>query len=101
MASLESQRLKSLKRMERLKLKNTNLMILEAERDQAKSRLVSQIKTIKNIITNLERKIENNETLYDEDGLQASGVYLDTYLSKLTTYQRAIEQMAIAMKESE
>lgn len=76
-------------------------MILEAERDQAKSRLVSQIKTIKNIITNLERKIENNETLYDEDGLQASGVYLDTYLSKLTTYQRAIEQMAIAMKESE
>ncbi|MDW0355668.1 hypothetical protein GGC02_10180 [Bacillus velezensis] len=87
--------------MERLKLKNTNLMILEAERDQAKSRLVSQIKTVKNIISNLERKIENNETLYDEDGLQSSGVYIDAYLSKLTTYQRAIEQMSIAMKDSE
>ncbi|WEY79857.1 hypothetical protein P5667_12050 [Bacillus velezensis] len=82
-------------------MKNTNLMILEAERDQAKSRLVSQIKTIKNIISNLERKIENNETLYDEDGLQSSGVYIDAYLSKLTTYQRAIEQMSIAMKDSE
>ncbi|MCY0092190.1 MULTISPECIES: hypothetical protein [Bacillus amyloliquefaciens group] len=81
-------------------MKNANLMILEAERDQAKKKLVSQIKTIKNIVANLERKIENNETLYDEDGLQASGVYLDAYLSKLTTYQRAIEQM-LALKESE
>ncbi|WP_459231608.1 hypothetical protein [Bacillus velezensis] len=82
-------------------MKNANLMILEAERDQAKSRLVSQIKTIKNIISNLERKIENNEPLYDEDGLQSSGVYIDAYLSKLTAYQRAIEQMSIAMKDSE
>ncbi|MBN7742690.1 hypothetical protein JYA35_08805 [Bacillus velezensis] len=87
--------------MERLKLKNTNLMILEAERDQAKSRLVSQIETIKNTIANLERKIENNETLYDQDGLQSSGVYLDSYLNKLTAYQRAIEQMTLSLKDSE
>ncbi|MCY8063861.1 hypothetical protein MOB58_14120 [Bacillus spizizenii] len=90
-----------LNRMERLKLKNTNLMILEAERDQAKSRLVSQIETIKNTIANLERKIENNETLYDQDGLQSSGVNLDSYLNKLTAYQRAIEQMTLALKDSE
>ncbi|WP_257997162.1 hypothetical protein [Bacillus amyloliquefaciens] len=82
-------------------MKNANLMILEAERDQAKKQLAGQIKTIKNIISNLERKIENNETLYYEDGLQSSGVYLDAYLSKLTTYQRAIEQMTLAMKDSE
>lgn len=87
--------------MERLKLKNTNLMILEAERDQAKSRLVSQIETIKNTIANLERKIENNETLYDQGGLQASGIYLDSYLNKLTAYERAIEQMTLALKDAE
>ena len=73
-------------------------MIIESERSQAEIRLKNQIETIKTIISNLERKIENNETIYDSDGLQASGVYLDSYLNKLVAYQRAIEQFKLAIK---
>ncbi|MCY9311684.1 hypothetical protein MOF23_22390 [Bacillus inaquosorum] len=73
-------------------MENNYLMILKTEKEQAELKVKQQINTIRNIIDNLESKIENKELLYESEGLQGNGNHLDTYLSKLMAYQRSIEQ---------
>jgi hypothetical protein len=70
---------------------NRNLIILEAEREQAKIRLENQISSIRNMLDNLESKLKGNEQLYISDGLQGNGSNIDKHLAQLATYDRAIE----------
>lgn len=49
-------------------------LTLEAEKADALIKLKNQIQSVKNTICYLEEKIENNEVIYDSDGLQASGI---------------------------
>lgn len=70
--------------------KNENLKILEVEREHAQTRLVNQISSIRNMLDNLESKLNNNQELYISDGLQGDGANIDKYLAQLVTYSRAI-----------
>ncbi|ASB89348.1 MULTISPECIES: hypothetical protein [Bacillales] len=70
---------------------NRNLVILEAEREQAKMRLENEISSIRNMLDNLESKLKNNQQLYISDGLQGNGSNIDKHLAQLATYDRAIE----------
>ncbi|WP_332274814.1 hypothetical protein [Bacillus velezensis] len=72
---------------------NRNLVILEAEREQAKMRLENEISSIGNMLDNLESKLKNNQQLYIyiSDGLQGNGSNIDKHLAQLATYDRAIE----------
>lgn len=71
---------------------NNDLLVLETEKNQAEIRLKDQIESIRNILDNLEYKLNNNHTLYDSDGLQGNGNYIDVYLSKIVVYEKAIER---------
>lgn len=71
---------------------NNNLMILEIEKEQAELRLKDQIKSIRYVLDNLESKLNNNESLYESDGLQGNVVWIDIYLSKIAAYEKSIER---------
>jgi hypothetical protein len=66
------------------------MTILEIEEEKTKFRLVEQIKSLRRTLDSLERKLENNEELYDSDGTQGNGLSVDSNLSKLVAYRRAI-----------
>ncbi|MCY8539420.1 hypothetical protein [Bacillus haynesii] len=72
---------------------NNNLVVLETEKERAALRLKDQIRSIRDALDNLESKISNNQDLYDSDGLQGNGVYIDVYLSKVVSYTREIERL--------
>lgn len=75
-----------------MKIKNNHLTILEIEKNQAEQRLKQQINTVRVIVDNLDLRMQKGEELFDSDGLQGNGVYLDSYLNKVVAYQRSIEQ---------
>ncbi|PDY14136.1 hypothetical protein COO16_04010 [Bacillus pseudomycoides] len=79
---------------------NSKLMILEAEKKQAKMRLKDQIKSVRYILDNLESKLEKNEQLYESDGMQGNATNIDIYLSKMVAYERAIELFKSCLNES-
>lgn len=82
-------------------MNNVHLMVLESEKTQAEIRLKDQIRSIRNTLDNLESKLESGDLLYESDGLQGNGVYIDSYLNKLVAYQRSIEQFKLHLDKSE
>ncbi|KOS61495.1 hypothetical protein FJQ98_16360 [Lysinibacillus agricola] len=73
--------------------KESTLMMMEAERDQAELRVLAQINSLRNTLNNLENVIKNGEAISESQGLQGNGDYLDIYLTKLITYNKVIEQV--------
>lgn len=70
---------------------DNNLMVLEVEAGQIQLRLKEKIRSIRYTLDNLESKLNNNEKLYESDGLQGNTTDIDVYLAKLVSYERAIK----------
>lgn len=75
-----------------MKIEST-LMMMEAEKEQSEIRVLDQIKTLRNVLDSLESKIKDGKDVYESDGLQGNGDYLDVYLTKLVTYTKVIKQV--------
>lgn len=73
--------------------KETTLMMMEAERQQAEIRVLALINSLRNTLNNLEDRIKSGEELSKSQGLQGNGDHLDVYLIKLVTYDKVIAQV--------
>lgn len=72
-------------------IENTNLLILETEKECVERRLEDQIRVVRSILDNLESKLKNNQQLYISDGLQGNVNGVDIQLVQLVAYNRGIE----------
>ncbi len=70
----------------------SELMIMETEKEQVNITLREQIKSIRNTLDNLERKLDSNESLSEFDGLQGNGNNIDVYVTKSVIYDKAISR---------
>lgn len=73
--------------------KETTLMMMAAERQQAEIRVLALINSLRNTLNNLEDRIKNGEELSESQGLQGNGDHLDVHLTKLVTYDKVIAQV--------
>lgn len=73
--------------------KETTLMMMEAERQQAEIRVLALINSLRNTLNSLEDGIINSAELSESQGLQGNGDHLDVYLTKLVTYNKVIAQV--------
>lgn len=82
---------------------NNYLIMLKAEKRQAELRLRDSIKTVRHIIDSLERKLDNNNTIYISDGIQGNSTYLESYLSQFVAYDKSISytEKALGIDENE
>lgn len=78
----------------------SELMIMETEKEQTEIKLREQIKSIRNTLDNLERKLDSNENFYEFDGLQGNGNNIDLYITKIVTYDKAISRFKDYIEKS-
>lgn len=80
---------------------NNQLMILKTEKEQAEMSLRQQINTLRTILNNTEKRLDNGEVIYGSEGFQGNGVQFDVTISKIGAYTRAIEQFEKYVEKQE
>ncbi|PYE51587.1 hypothetical protein HUB98_06115 [Paenibacillus barcinonensis] len=76
-----------------------NLMIMRTEKQNTLLKLNDHLNSVRNKIESLQSKVDNSEVLYESDGLQGNAVFIDTCISKLIVYDRAIAQYKELLSE--